>query len=224
MEKENLKNIISKFPIFSNIDEPNMTRLVENAVVKSIPKKTIYFSEAKFLDGMHVLLSGKVKLFKVAEDGKEQTIFIFGPGEPFCLCSTFSDGKVPANLSALEDSKVLFISPASFQDMIKEDPSILINMMSVMARRLKDAMVMIDALSLKQIPSRLAAYILSRSEDGWLKLEISYRELSKIIGVTPEALSRALRKMSEEKLIKLDGNNLELLDKERLEACSDGHL
>ncbi|SMF35297.1 Crp/Fnr family transcriptional regulator [Desulfovibrio gilichinskyi] len=224
MEKEELKKIITEFPIFSNLDDPNLTRLAENAVVSDIPKKAIYFSEAKFLKGMHVLLSGKVKLFKLAEDGKEQTIFVFGPGEPFCLCSTFSDGKMPANLSALEDSKVLFISPSKFQTLIQEDPSILLNMMSVMAKRLKDAMVMIDSLSLKQIPSRLAAYFLSQSEEGWLKLGISYRELSKIIGVTPEALSRAMKKMSKEKLIEVDGTSVRLINKERLETCRDGNL
>ncbi len=222
MEKEELKKIISEFPIFSSLDEPNLNRLAENAVLSDIPKKAIYFSEAKFLDGMHVLLSGKVKLFKLAEDGKEQTIFVFGPGEPFCLCSTFSDGKMPANLSALEDSKVLFISPSKFQTLIQEDPTILLNMMSVMAKRLKDAMVMIDSLSLKQIPSRLAAYFLSKNEEGWLKLDISYRELSKIIGVTPEALSRTLKKMSKEKLIEVDGTNVRVINTEQLKACRDG--
>ncbi|OEU71107.1 MAG: Crp/Fnr family transcriptional regulator [Desulfovibrio sp. S3730MH75] len=223
MEKQELKQIISKFPIFSNLGAPNLTWLVENAVVSNIPKKALYLSEAKFLQGMHVLLSGKVKLFKLAEEGKEQTIFVFEPGEPFCLCSTFSDGKMPANLSALEDSKVLFINPSKFQALIKEDPSILLNMMSVMAKRLKDAMVMIDSLALKQIPSRLAAYFLSQNVNGWLKLGISYRELSKIIGVTPEALSRALKKMSKDNLIEVDGAKVKLLDKERLEACRDGN-
>ncbi len=222
MEKEELKKIISEFPIFSSLDEPNLNRLAENAVLSDIPKKAIYFSEAKFLDGMHVLLSGKVKLFKLAEDGKEQTIFVFGPGEPFCLCSTFSDGKMPANLSALEDSKVLFISPSKFQTLIQEDPTILLNIMSVMAKRLKDAMVMIDSLSLKQVPSRLAAYFLSKNEEGWLKLDISYRELSKIIGVTPEALSRTLKKMSKEKLIEVDGTNVRVINTEQLKACRDG--
>jgi CRP/FNR family transcriptional regulator, dissimilatory nitrate respiration regulator len=222
MEKEELKKIISEFPIFSSLDEPNLNRLAENAVLSDIPKKAIYFSEAKFLDGMHILLSGKVKLFKLAEDGKEQTIFVFGPGEPFCLCSTFSDGKMPANLSALEDSKVLFISPSKFQTLIQEDPTILLNIMSVMAKRLKDAMVMIDSLSLKQVPSRLAAYFLSKNEEGWLKLDISYRELSKIIGVTPEALSRTLKKMSKEKLIEVDGTNVRVINTEQLKACRDG--
>jgi len=222
MEKREIKEAICKFPIFSKLDEDQLARLVEHAVVNNIPKKAMFFSEARFSQGLHVLLSGKVKLFKLSEDGKEQTIFVFGPGEPFCLCSVFSDGKLPANLSALEDSKVLFISPSEFETMVQEDPSIQLNMMRVMSRRLKDAMEMIDSLSLKQVPSRLAAYFLSRSEGRRVELDISYRELSKIIGVTPEALSRALKRMSEEKLIELDGAVIELLDLDRLAACREG--
>lgn len=135
-----------------------------------------------------------------------------------CLCSTFSDGKLPANLGALEDSEVLVISPTEYEALVREDPLILMNMMRVMARRLKDAMEMIDSLSLKQIPSRLAAYFLSRHQLGRITLDISYRELAKIIGVTPEALSRALRKMSDDGVIEIDGSDVTIVDEGRLAA------
>jgi CRP/FNR family transcriptional regulator len=222
MKKNEIEKAISGFPLFSKLKKEQLARLAEHAVVTSFPKKAMFFSEDKSSQGLHVLLSGKVKLFKISEDGKEQTIFIFGPGEPFCLCSVFSDGKLPANLGALEDSEVMFVSPAEFEAMVREDPSIQLNMMRVMSRRLKDAMELIDSLSLKQIPSRLAAYFLSRSEGDRVELDISYRELSKIIGVTPEALSRTLKKMSEEKLIKLNGMVIELLAPKRLISCREG--
>ena len=219
MDRSEVRNAIKTIPLFSKLDEGQVDRLAEHAVVSRIPKKAMFFSEDRYAQGMHVLLTGKVKLFKMSEEGKEQTIFVFGPGEPFCLCSTFSDGKLPANLAALEDSEVLIISPDEYEAMVREDPFILMNMMRVMARRLKDAMEMIDSLALKQIPSRLAAYFLSRHQDDRVSLDISYRELSKIIGVTPEALSRALRKMGEDGLIEVDGNEVVILDRASLAVC-----
>ena len=218
MDRSEVRNAIKTIPLFSKLDEGQVERLAEHAAVSRIPKKAMFFSEDRYAQGMHVLLTGKVKLFKMSEEGKEQTIFVFGPGEPFCLCSTFSDGKLPANLAALEDSEVLIISPDEYEAMVREDPFILMNMMRVMARRLKDAMEMIDSLALKQIPSRLAAYFLSRHQDDRVSLDISYRELSKVIGVTPEALSRALRKMGEDGLIEVEGNEVVLLDRESLSA------
>lgn len=128
----------------------------------------------------------------------------------------FSDGKLPANLSALEESRVLRVNPEHFAEMVREDPAILFNILRVMARRLKEAMDMIDSLSLKQVPSRLAAYFLSQEQNGVVSMDISYRELSKIIGATPEALSRAMKKMGEDGLVEVDGSTVYLSDMDRL--------
>ncbi|WP_319582823.1 Crp/Fnr family transcriptional regulator [uncultured Pseudodesulfovibrio sp.] len=212
MQPIDLKNEISAFPVFERLDDAQLDRIASHAEVMRFPKKSMFFSEDNSSQGLHVLLTGQVKLFRLAEDGKEQTIFVFGPGEPFCLCSTFSDGKLPANLGALEDSRVLFIPPREYERLVREDPSILLTMMRVMSRRLKEAMDMIDSLSLKQVPSRLMAYFESRHQDGRVTLDLSQRELAKIIGITPEALSRTLRKMADNGDIRMDGNDIVLLD------------
>ncbi|WP_338668757.1 Crp/Fnr family transcriptional regulator [Pseudodesulfovibrio methanolicus] len=214
MPPSELKSEIRAFPIFDRLDDAQLDRIASHAEVLRFPKKSMFFSEDNSAQGLHVLLTGQVKLFRLAEDGKEQTIFVFGPGEPFCLCSTFSDGKLPANLGALEDSRVLFIRPKEYERLVREDPSILLTMMRVMSRRLKEAMDMIDSLSLKQVPSRLMAYFESRHQGGRVTLDLSQRELAKIIGITPEALSRTLRKMADNGDIRMDGNDIFLLDME----------
>ncbi|MBG0791607.1 MAG: Crp/Fnr family transcriptional regulator [Desulfovibrionaceae bacterium] len=211
MNATELKTRIRSFPIFSTLDEDQLDRVVNHAEILDFPKKALFFSEDKSAQGLHVLLQGRVKLFKISEDGKEQTIFVFGPGEPFCLCSSFSDGRLPANLGALEDSRVLYITPGELAALVREDPTVHLTMMRVMARRLKEAMDMIDSLALKQVPSRLMAYFESRAEDGVVELDLSYRELSKIIGITPEALSRTLKRMAEEGTVDVDGNTVRLL-------------
>ncbi|WP_320008160.1 Crp/Fnr family transcriptional regulator [Maridesulfovibrio sp.] len=222
MTTHRLEQEISEIPLFSNLKKEQLQTIARHATVSEISKKAVFFSEENSSKGLHVLLTGKVKLFKISDDGKEQTIFVFGPGEPFCLCSVFSDGVLPANMSALEDSRVLYIKPKEYEDLVHADPTILMSMMRVMSRRLKDAMEMIDSLALKQVPSRLAAYFLSREKEGLVEMDISYRELSKIIGITPEALSRAMKKMSSGGLIEVTGNEVRIKDLEELRRCSDG--
>ncbi|MGE4504488.1 MAG: Crp/Fnr family transcriptional regulator [Desulfovibrionaceae bacterium] len=198
--------------LFSALDEAQLARLAARATVLALPRRGLFFTESDASRGLHVLLSGKVKLYRMSEEGKEQTIFLFGPGEPFCLCSVFSDGTLPANLAALEDSEVLMLDPAGFEALVREDPGLLSSVLRVLSRRLKEAMDMIDALSLRDVPSRLLAYFESRADDGGrVELDISYRELSRIVGVTPEALSRALRRMVEEGLIEMDGPVIRIL-------------
>lgn len=222
MERHEIEQAVQEIPLFSRLGKEQQKRISEHAIVNRIPNRAVFHSEATAAQGLHVLLKGKVKLFRISDDGKEQTIFIFGPGEPFCLCSVFSDGTMPANMGALEDSTVLFISPAEFEKLVHEDPAILLNMMKVMSRRLKEAVEMIDSLALKQVPSRLAAYFLSREKYGTVHMDISYRELSKIIGATPEALSRVMKKMQEHGLITVDGKIVTIPDRKQLALCGDG--
>jgi CRP/FNR family transcriptional regulator len=96
--------------------------------------------------------------------------------------------------------------------MVREDPTVHLTMMRVMAGRLKEAMDMIDSLSLKQVPFRLMTYFETRQKEGLVDLDLSYRELAKIIGITPEALSRTLKRMSEDGLIAVDGTTIRILD------------
>lgn len=226
MSRNSIIGTIRHFPIFSKLDGAQLDKLAAHAAVTTIPKGGMFCSENKATQGMHILISGKVKLFKLSEEGKEQTIFVFGPGEPFCLSSTFSDGRMPANLSALEDSEILYITPEELKSMVHEDASVLLTMLQVMSRRLKDAMEMIDSLALKQIPSRLAAYFLSqdRGDTGSVELGMPYRELSKIIGVTPEALSRALKKMARDGLLEMNGTTVVIKNRDALIDCREGRL
>ncbi len=157
---------VRSIPLFEQLDASQRELLARAANMEHIPKGGLYFSEQAAAKGLHVLVSGRVKLFKVSDDGKEQTIYLFGPGEPFCLCSLFSDGQMPANLAALEASRVLVIAPDRFERLAAEAPSLLLAILRVMAHRLKEAMNMIDALALKQIPSRVAL-VFPDARAGW---------------------------------------------------------
>ncbi|SNR66422.1 CRP/FNR family transcriptional regulator, anaerobic regulatory protein [Humidesulfovibrio mexicanus] len=213
---------LEAIPLFASLSEAQRERIAQEASVESIAVGGLYFSERTASTGFHILLSGRVKLFKVAEDGKEQTIYIFGPGEPFCLCSEFSDGQLPANLTALESSRVLVLAPQPFERLSQKDPAILLALLRIVSRRLKEAMEMIDALSLKQIPSRIAAYLLTHAQGESIRLGITHREFSKIIGVTPEALSRTLTKMTKSGLIKQGDGEIRIIERRLLEDCRDG--
>ncbi|THB63922.1 MAG: Crp/Fnr family transcriptional regulator [Desulfovibrio sp.] len=221
-EHQGVAQAVDSVPLFSSLDEAQKRLVAQWAVIKTIGGGEQLFGGKGVSKGLHVLLSGRIKLFKASEDGKEQTIYLFGPGEVFCLCSVFSDEHLPANMTALETSQVLTLAPKHFEQLAMEDPMLLLRLLRVMSRRLKEAMELIDALSLKQIPSRLAAYFLSHARSGRVCLGITHKEFAKIIGVTPEALSRNLGKMARKGVIELEGNEIAILDEMQLQECRDG--
>jgi CRP/FNR family transcriptional regulator len=173
-------------------------------------------------------VSGRVKIFKLSPEGKEQILHLFGPGEPFGEAPVFAGQHFPAYAEAIEESRVLFFPRDSFVDMIKNNPSLALNMLAVISRRLRKFTMLVEELSLKEVPGRLATYLLlylgkRGDEDDELVLDISKSQLASLLGTIPETLSRILAKMIRAGLIHSDGSRrIQVLDREALEELARG--
>ena len=107
------------------------------------------FSEGEDGNGFYVVITGRVKIFKLSSEGKEQILHFFGPGEPFGEVPVFTGQHFPANAEAMEESRVFFFPRKSFVDLIKRNPSLALNMLAVLSKRLRRFAALIDDLSLK---------------------------------------------------------------------------
>jgi CRP/FNR family transcriptional regulator len=109
--------------------------------------------------------------------------------------------------------------------LISGNPSLALNMLAVLSRKLRQFTVQIENLSLKEIPARLASYILyladeQRNEEV-IELTISKGQLASILGTIPETLSRIFAKLSGRGLIRVDGRKITLLDRNGLEDLAE---
>ena len=203
-------------PLFQGLPEDLMQRMMACGRYKDYKAGEMIAGEDEPVKGLYLVAWGRVKLFKSSGDGKEQTLYLFGPSEVFCM-TTLTEETLPANVMALEDTRVFILPRDVMEDMAKHEPSMVFNMLSVLIRRLKESMYLIELLSLKEIQQRLASFLLHAQAlgDGGdaVELTTSQRELAKVLGTTPETLSRVLRKMSEEGLIKAEGRTIKLLDR-----------
>ncbi|QLA18426.1 Crp/Fnr family transcriptional regulator [Desulfolutivibrio sulfoxidireducens] len=217
--------VLKSSPFFQELPAGQLERLARGAVARTYAARARVASESEAVRGFFLVLTGKVKLFKLSEDGKEQTLYVFGPGEPFCLGSLFGEGRFPAHAQTLARSRLVFFSGEVLEDMARRDPSILFHFLRVVSRRLKEAMEMIESLSLRGLPGRIAGFLLhAREEDRdgrrLVALGISQRELAKIVGATPEALSRALGRMGRQGLVRVSGREIEIRDRAGLAAVA----
>ncbi len=125
----------------------------------------------------------------------------------------------------MEESRIFFFPRESFIELIKNNPSIALNMLAVLSMRLRRFTHLIDDLSLKEVPGRLSAYLLylSEQEKGArdLELTITKSQLASLLGTIPETLSRIFGKMSKQGLIELDGPRIRILDRQGLEDLAE---
>jgi CRP-like cAMP-binding protein len=216
---------IGSIPFFDELPNEQIEDLSMIITDQVFDRGQIIFSEGDDGNGFYVVVSGRVKIFKLSPEGKEQILHIFGPGDPFGEVAVFAGQHFPANAEAMESSQIFFFPRESFSDLIKNNPSLALNMLAILSKRLRRFANLIDDLSLKEVPGRLAAHLLylSGQAEGTeqLELNITKTQLASLLGTIPETLSRILGKMSKQGLIESDGRRIKILDREALEELAE---
>ncbi len=216
-----MRDIIAKSELFGGLPPEHLDEIVNIAVEKKFKRGEPIFFEGDPGIGFYMVATGKVKIFKTSFSGKEQILHIFGVGEPFGEVPVFHDQPFPANATALEKTTLIFFPRKRFVEIVYSMPALVMNMLAVLSMRLRRFATQIENLSLKEVPERLAGYLLYLSvEQGntnQVTLDISKGQLASLLGTIPETLSRIFAKMSDEGLIKVDGKQISLLDIEGLE-------
>nr|WP_319493992.1 Crp/Fnr family transcriptional regulator [uncultured Desulfobacter sp.] len=199
----------------------------------TIKKGQLIFQEGDRGQGFYIVAQGKIKVFKVSFEGKEQILHIYGPGHTFGEVPVFQGTNFPASAMALEESIILFLPREAFVQQIEKSPALAMNMLADLSRRLREFTVQIENLSLKEVPARLAAYILTLAREesaghsqkkqlpaAKVSLPVSKVQLASLIGTTPETISRGLKKMAQAGFIKVNGKKISIIDHQGLEELS----
>ncbi|MFQ6103719.1 MAG: Crp/Fnr family transcriptional regulator [Candidatus Glassbacteria bacterium] len=222
-EKKSLIPVLRHCSLFSDCDEESLEQIIRVARVKHLERGEILFLEGRDVKGFYVLLSGRVKLYKSSADGREQILHLIAPYESFAEASLFSGEHYPATASALAPSKVVFFPKDSFLKLLEKDSRICLNIIASLAKWLRKMTALAAELSLKNVESRLAAYIIELCRKGGIpledgaevKLEVEKRELALLIGTVSETLSRTLKRLIERGLIRVDGKVITIIDSEK---------
>lgn len=217
---------IGNIPLFQGLSEKQLSEIVGIVIDQKYARGESIFSDGDEVRGFFVLLSGRLKIFKLSPDGKEQILHFVEPGDPFAEVALFAGSRYPAHAEALHESRVIFFPRAAFKKLIKKDPDLAMNMLTILSRRLKYFARLVEDLSLKEVPQRLAAYLLYLSgtdrNNSPVDLDISKGQLASLLGTIPETLSRILNKMASQGFIAMEGRVIKLLKRDAIESLAAG--
>jgi CRP/FNR family transcriptional regulator len=217
---EKAADVIARIPLFSGLSRAQLAQFQEIALEKHFGRGELIFSEGDEGNGFYVVLAGTVKIFKVSPDGKEHILHIFGAGQAFGEVPVFAGEHFPANAEALHATRVLFFPRAAFVALLEKNPALALKLLADLSLKLRQFTVQIENLSLKEIPARLATYLLYLADEqgrsDQVTLRISKGQLASLLGTIPETLSRIFAKLSSQQLIHVDGRKITLLDADGL--------
>jgi CRP-like cAMP-binding protein len=214
---------LAGIPLFSGLSRAQYEALSRIGVKRSFMKGEGIFSEGDEVTGFYVVVGGRVKIFKVSTEGKEQILHLCRPGESFGEGSVFTGQGFPADAVAALPSTVLFFPRVAFISLIRRDPALALNMMAQLSKRLREFAGLIEDLSLKEVPGRLAKYLLYlgvRDGNCAVDLDVSKGQLAALLGTIPETLSRILAKLNRQGLIRSRGAQIMILDRRGLEEIA----
>ena len=206
--------------LFKGLQDAQLERIAEISHGKNYKRGESIFFEGDEATGFYVVAEGKIKIFKMSPDGREQILHIFGPGEPFGEVPVFHGQPFPANAVTMAPSALLFFPRREFVDLVASTPSLALSMLAMLSLRLRRFASQVESLSLKEVPGRLAAHLVYLAEEQGrtdrVVLDIPKGQLASLLGTSPETLSRIFARMSEEGLIRVHGKKIELLDYDEL--------
>lgn len=225
---KNFMETVGKSLLFKGLSEEELVQLERISEPRHYEKMALLFREGEDGVGFYVVASGQVKVFKTSFDGREQVLHILGPGDPLGEVPVFAGQTFPASAQALVESRLYFFPRQKLVQLYRDSPSLAMNMLAVLSRRLREFTVLIENLALKEIPQRLATYLLhqhaQKPVSSRVKLPVTKGVLANILGASQETLSRVLSRLSQEGLIEVQGKEITILDWDRLKELAGGEI
>jgi CRP-like cAMP-binding protein len=220
----NIPEVLATIPIFNGLPQEQYNDLAVIIADKTFERGQIIFSEGDPGTGFYVVVDGRVKIYKLSMDGKEQILHLWGAGEPFGEVALFTGQDFPAYAEAMEKTRAFYVPRQAFADLIKENPSLALNMLATLSMRLHKFANLIEDLSLKEVSGRLAAHFIELSrrqgDANSITLDLAKGQLASLLGTIPETLSRTLTRMVRQGLIQTDGPNIEIINHDDLKELA----
>jgi len=212
-------------PLFSALDDAGMDELLRGGSTVTRPAGTVLFGPTERAERFYVVLAGRVKLYKLSAKGDEQILHMYGPGHSFAEAAVLAGGTYPAFAEAVEDATLLAVGRGELKRAIEANPELAMGMMAGLSAKLREFNRLIEELSLKEVPARLAGVLLrlaDRAGGPTIRLRQTKRELAAQIGTVSETLSRAFAKLKSAGLIRVRGAEITLVDPEGLRELAEG--
>lgn len=226
-------NIIAlkRCPLFSQLEESDLSSLQKIGVYKRYKKQEIIFSEGEPARGFFVVISGRVKVFKLSREGKEQILHIFTPGQTFAEAAVFCGQTYPAYAQSMTDSENFYFPKTDFSRLIARSPQLALNMIATLSSLLRNFAQLVEELSLKEVSARMAKYFLDMAikkgektpEGIRIKLDTSKVQLAARLGTVIETFSRTLAKMRNRGIVVVEHKTIVILDYQLLEEIAAGN-
>ena len=228
ISSDQIEALMDDHTFFGGVTPEERAAIMDLGRVRAAESGTLLFQHGDRYRGFYLLLDGTVQIYRMSPEGRMLVLHVIRPGESFAEVPLFeeqdegmrSHSTYPASAETLADSELLFLPADAFLSFIDTHPRTALRMLGQMAGRLREAVRQLDALSLRDVQERLARHLVEQvpmmpdepDAPPTVELDIPKSVLAAELGTVPETLSRALRRLENQNLIRSDPSEIALTD------------
>jgi len=215
---------LRKNSLFQDLSKADFASITENTQRCELKTDEVLFRQMSSAEDFFFLAKGKVKLYLLSVDGTEKVVDIINEGNTFAEAVMFKGiPQFPVNAETLSDSTILRINSQAYLNILSKSPQTCIKVMGCLSVRLHWLMNELDRLSLHNATYRLISYLLENipsdsTESTEVNLSIPKHVVASRISVTPETLSRTLKRLSQEGLLEVHDKHIVINNPQELRS------
>ncbi|MDQ3716818.1 MAG: Crp/Fnr family transcriptional regulator [Actinomycetota bacterium] len=220
-----MNDVLARSGVFQGVSAETAEPVAEALERLDLPRGTTVFTEGEPGDSLFIILDGKVKIVRRAPDGRENVLSVMGPSDQFGELSIFDPGPRTATATALTDVSLAKMSQQALLPWIDAHPEIGVQLLRVLARRLRRTNDTVADLIFTDVPGRVAKSLLgmadrfgTRDDSGKLRVthDLTQEELAQLVGASRETVNKALADFAHRGWLRLEGKAVLVLDEDRL--------
>ncbi len=218
---------LEKVMLFRRLSKEQMDQVASRAVLVQLDEHDQLFGQQDPARRFYVLLSGQMKLFRLASQGSEKVIEIVSPGSTFAEALMFLENPIyPVSAQAIKPSQLISIDAMHFVSIMRESVDTLLAIAADLSQRLHGLVWELNDLTLLSGTCRVATYFLQRlgdesDESEGFDLDLPKQTLASRLSIKPETLSRIFKRLSDAGVITIEGNHVSVMDIDQLTELSD---
>jgi len=218
VQLEFLKSIL----YFSDLGLAELESIRKLVFEKTTDRAEMVLLEGESAANLYFVASGAVKVFKTSAEGKEQILSIVRPGESFNDVPIFDGGPNPASARTMGPVLLYGIKKNDMEAILRDHPQIALNVIKVLARRVRHLVSLVEDLSFRRVISRVAKILLEHigGEMG-RGPRLTQQEMAAMAGTAREVVGRSLKALEEEGAIKVNRHRIVITDKEALQKIME---
>ncbi len=210
--------------VLNVLSDEELERLVPMLTERQFRPRQVLFSAGDPAERVYLIVKGRVKIYQVAENGKEIILDVVGKGGVVGDMAIVEDGERTACAMAIDDAMAVSISWEDFSHLLQQSPKLGFAMMELMAKRLAGMQRTFMNIVSKPVSARLADVIISRQEDGVVHLGLTHQELAQTIGTSRETVTALLSRFVTLGAIAPVPDGYRISDEDLLEDIANGDV